>query len=196
MAGSGGSGGSAPWHQVVVARGPVAACGRVMPKMLKELYAAKAAAERGRGEHPGFARAPAAHRRQGPDGRAVLAHRRGRLPLRLVTRLRAPTRVGGVQRPSAQGHGIGRHLAETFAVPAGGHESIYVSMPPTGLAAATGVVPVASRGECTQERIASRHQSAFWVVCLQEVWGVWARRRISVSLLAPATTVAACRRPG
>ena len=85
---------------------------------------------------------------------------------------------------------------ETFAVPAGGHESISVSMPPTGLAAATGVVPVASGGESAQERIASRHQSAFWVACLQEVWGVWARRRISVSLLAPATTVAACRRPG
>jgi hypothetical protein len=44
---------------------------------------------------------------------------------------------------------------ETFAVPAGGHESIYVAMPPTGLAAATGVVPVARRGESARERMAS-----------------------------------------
>jgi hypothetical protein len=40
-------------------------------------------------------------------------------------------------------------------VPAGGHESIYVAMPPTGLAAATAVVPVASRGETARERLAS-----------------------------------------
>ncbi|MYW44936.1 DUF4188 domain-containing protein, partial [Streptomyces sp. SID161] len=36
---------------------------------------------------------------------------------------------------------------ETYAVPAGAHESVYVNMPAYGLAAATGAVPVGRRGE-------------------------------------------------
>ena len=43
---------------------------------------------------------------------------------------------------------------ETYAVPAGGHESVYVDMPLTGLAAATRSVPVTSRSETARQRLA------------------------------------------
>lgn len=42
---------------------------------------------------------------------------------------------------------------ETYKVPAGAHESIYVSMPPVGLAAAVGAQPVGRRGVSARERI-------------------------------------------
>ncbi|MFI9612106.1 DUF4188 domain-containing protein [Streptomyces sp. NPDC052023] len=52
----------------------------------------------------------------------------------------------------------GRHVGvwhETYAVPPGGQESIYVDMPPYGLAAATGVVPVSRRGNRAAARLRS-----------------------------------------
>ncbi|MEX3106363.1 DUF4188 domain-containing protein [Streptomyces sp. V2] len=42
---------------------------------------------------------------------------------------------------------------ETFIVPAGSYESVYVDMPAYGLAAATGVVPVARRGDTAAQRL-------------------------------------------
>ncbi|GAA1267853.1 DUF4188 domain-containing protein [Kitasatospora nipponensis] len=48
---------------------------------------------------------------------------------------------------------------ETFVVPAGSYESIYVAMPPYGLAAASGVVPVGRRGETARERLESGPRS-------------------------------------
>jgi hypothetical protein len=45
---------------------------------------------------------------------------------------------------------------ETYVVPAGSHEQIYMNMPPFGLGAATGVVPVAGRGDRAAQRL--RHQ--------------------------------------
>ncbi|MEU7059603.1 DUF4188 domain-containing protein [Streptomyces sp. NPDC046197] len=42
---------------------------------------------------------------------------------------------------------------ETYVVPAGSHESIYVNMPEFGLGRATGVVPVARRGDRAAERL-------------------------------------------
>ncbi|MFD8074440.1 DUF4188 domain-containing protein [Streptomyces sp. NPDC059718] len=42
---------------------------------------------------------------------------------------------------------------ETYAVPAGGYESVYVDMPAFGLGAATGVVPVGRRGETAAQRL-------------------------------------------
>lgn len=48
-----------------------------------------------------------------------------------------------------------RHVGiwhETYVVPAGGYESIYGDMPPQGLAAATGVLPVERRGATARER--------------------------------------------
>ncbi|MFF7727532.1 DUF4188 domain-containing protein [Streptomyces sp. NPDC008001] len=44
---------------------------------------------------------------------------------------------------------------ETYLVPAGSYESIYVGMPAYGLGAAHGVEPVALRGERAKERLAS-----------------------------------------
>ncbi|WP_051966224.1 DUF4188 domain-containing protein [Kitasatospora mediocidica] len=42
---------------------------------------------------------------------------------------------------------------ETYVVPAGGHESVYVAMPPFGLGKAAGIQPVASRGEAAAQRL-------------------------------------------
>jgi hypothetical protein len=126
-----------------------------MPKMIKELYAAKAAAERGEGQDPGFL------------GHRLLIGGRGPTVVqywRTVGDIYAyASSADQEHRPAwtafnaraRQAPGVVGIWHETFAVPAGGHESIYVSMPPTGLAAATSVVPVARRGETARERIAS-----------------------------------------
>ncbi|MFG2192667.1 DUF4188 domain-containing protein [Streptomyces sp. NPDC048639] len=42
---------------------------------------------------------------------------------------------------------------ETYVVPAGGHESVYVNMPAFGLGAATGVEPVGRRGDSAAQRL-------------------------------------------
>jgi hypothetical protein len=126
-----------------------------MPKMIRELYAAKAAAERGEGQDPGFL------------GHRLLISGRGPTVVqywRTVGDIYAyASSVDQEHRPAwsafnARARRVPGAVGiwhETFAVPAGGHESIYVSMPPTGLAAATTVVPVARRGETARERIAS-----------------------------------------
>ncbi|MGW1375563.1 DUF4188 domain-containing protein [Streptomyces sp. NPDC002446] len=44
---------------------------------------------------------------------------------------------------------------ETYAVPAGSYESIYANMPPVGLGAVRGVVPVGRRGERAAARLAA-----------------------------------------
>ncbi|MFI1972564.1 hypothetical protein BLA24_08160 [Streptomyces cinnamoneus] len=44
---------------------------------------------------------------------------------------------------------------ETYVVPAGSYESVYVDMPPAGLGAAWGVEPVGRRGERAAQRMAS-----------------------------------------
>lgn len=44
---------------------------------------------------------------------------------------------------------------ETYAVPAGGHESAYVGPKPRGLASIAGTVPIARRGERARERMRS-----------------------------------------
>ncbi|MEV6018478.1 MULTISPECIES: DUF4188 domain-containing protein [unclassified Streptomyces] len=43
---------------------------------------------------------------------------------------------------------------ETYIVPAGSYESVYVDMPPTGLGEAWGVEPVERRGERAAQRLA------------------------------------------
>ncbi|MBB1245404.1 DUF4188 domain-containing protein [Streptomyces durbertensis] len=45
---------------------------------------------------------------------------------------------------------------ETYVVPAGRYESVYVNMPESGLGAATGVIPVGRRGETAAQRLAAR----------------------------------------
>lgn len=49
---------------------------------------------------------------------------------------------------------------ETYLVPAGSHESVYGNVPPTGLAKATAVVPVGTRGETAAKRLARREEAA------------------------------------
>ncbi len=44
---------------------------------------------------------------------------------------------------------------ETFVVPAGSYESVYVNMPPFGLGEARGTVPVGRRGERAADRMAA-----------------------------------------
>lgn len=125
-----------------------------MPKMLKELSVEKAAAERGEGEHPGFL----GYRLLiGAGGPTVVQYWRSVEDIYSYA-----SSAGHVHRPAwAAFNARARRTPgavgiwhETFAVPAGGHESIYVSMPPAGLAAATTVVPVARRGESARERMA------------------------------------------
>ncbi|WP_329569310.1 DUF4188 domain-containing protein [Kitasatospora sp. NBC_01266] len=48
---------------------------------------------------------------------------------------------------------------ETYVVPAGAHEVIYLNMPPHGLAAATGTAPIARRGNTAAERLDLRRAS-------------------------------------
>ncbi|MDB1089603.1 DUF4188 domain-containing protein [Streptomyces sp. ACA25] len=43
---------------------------------------------------------------------------------------------------------------ETYVVPAGAHEAVYVNMPPFGLGEAAGVVPVGRRGDRAGDRLA------------------------------------------
>ncbi|WP_392672824.1 DUF4188 domain-containing protein [Streptomyces sp. LN785] len=45
---------------------------------------------------------------------------------------------------------------ETYMAPEGSYESIYADMPPYGLAAATGVLPVEGRGRRAADRLAHR----------------------------------------
>ncbi|MFI5710212.1 DUF4188 domain-containing protein [Kribbella sp. NPDC051620] len=51
-----------------------------------------------------------------------------------------------------QGNNVGIYH-ETYIVPAGHTETIYGNMPPTGLGAVTGVVPVNKRGNTAAERL-------------------------------------------
>ncbi|MFB9463003.1 DUF4188 domain-containing protein [Streptomyces cinereospinus] len=56
-------------------------------------------------------------------------------------------------RRMREGRGKVGFWHETYAVPAGGYESVYVNMPAFGLGKATGVVPVGRRGERAAERL-------------------------------------------
>ncbi|MFC8719870.1 DUF4188 domain-containing protein [Kitasatospora sp. NPDC057198] len=59
--------------------------------------------------------------------------------------------INRFERKSRQHVGIWH---ETYVVPAGNYESIYGDMPPYGLAAATGVLPVERRGRTARDRLA------------------------------------------
>ncbi|MYU21868.1 DUF4188 domain-containing protein [Streptomyces sp. SID8352] len=60
------------------------------------------------------------------------------------------------RRRQAAGRGHVGLWHETYLVPEGSHESVYVDMPPFGLAAAHGQVPVERRGRSAAERLAHR----------------------------------------
>ncbi|MFF4601278.1 DUF4188 domain-containing protein [Streptomyces sp. NPDC001339] len=70
---------------------------------------------------------------------------------------------GGAHRPAwaafnrraREGRGGVGIWHETFVVREGAYENVYVDMPPSGLGAARGVVPVGRRGERAAERLAA-----------------------------------------
>lgn len=128
---------------------------QAMPRMLRELYTAKAAAERGDGVDSGFLDA-----RTLLGGRGVTVVQYWRSVEDIYRYAMAPEHE---HRPAWQAFNARARQAggavgiwhETYAVPAGGHESVYVAVPPMGLARATSVVPVARRGETARERLRS-----------------------------------------
>jgi len=118
---------------------------RAMGPMIAELHAAKAAASRGEGEDLGFL----GHRSLlGSGGPTIVQYWRSAEDIYAYS-----GQDGRAHRPAARAfYERGRRAAgavgvwhETYAVPAGGHESLYLAMPPTGLAAATAVTSLAGR---------------------------------------------------
>lgn len=138
-----------PWR--VDAWYPVSAA---MPRMLRELYAAKAAAARGEGADLGFLDARTL---LGAGGATVVQYWRS-----VDDIYRYAASAEHAHRPAWQAFNAKARAArgavgiwhETYAVPAGGHESLYLGVPTMGLAKATSVVPVARRGETARQRLA------------------------------------------
>ncbi|WP_353355218.1 DUF4188 domain-containing protein [Intrasporangium sp. DVR] len=118
---------------------------RAMGPMVAELHSARAAAARGAGEDLGFL----GHRTLvGAGGPTIVQYWRS------AEHIHAWAGHGDrAHRPAVKAfYERGRRAAgavgiwhETYAVPAGGHESLYLAMPPIGLAAATGVSPLQGR---------------------------------------------------
>ncbi|MDN5768729.1 MAG: DUF4188 domain-containing protein [Humibacillus sp.] len=109
-----------------------------MAPMLTELYTAKAAAERGEGAHPGFL----SHRTLvGLGGPTLVQYWRSVDDIYAYAhdpdRAHRPAWLQFYRRGKGSGGAVGI-WHETYAVPAGGAESLYVDMPLTGLAAAFG----------------------------------------------------------
>ncbi|MDE9367834.1 DUF4188 domain-containing protein [Luteipulveratus sp. YIM 133132] len=129
---------------------------RAMPRMITELYANKAAAERGEQEWLGFLGARSLVGGRGPT---VVQYWRSAEDIYRyagdVGREHRPAWKAFYERARRHPDAVGV-WHETYAVPAGGHESIYFGTPPMGLGAVTGLVPVRRRGETARERISSR----------------------------------------
>ena len=126
-----------------------------MPPMLKELYAAKAAAERGEGEDPGFR---GARTLLGAGGPTVVQYWRSVEDIYRYAGAPEQSHRPAWRAFNARARKVPGSVGvwhETYEVKAGAHESIYVNMPATGLALATSVVPVGQRGETARERLAS-----------------------------------------
>jgi hypothetical protein len=132
------------WVPVFTAMGP----------MLRELYVAKARALEGTEEDLGFL---AARTTVGLRGPTVIQYWRSANDI-----YRYAGEADRRHRPAWQAFNRRARKApgavgvwhETFAVPAGAHESVYVDVPrPMGLADATGQVPVLRRGDRARDRM-------------------------------------------
>ncbi len=116
-----------------------------MGPMITELYTAKAAAERGEGPHPGFL----SHRTLVALGGPTLVQY-WRSVEDIYAYAHAPERhhrpawLDFYRRSKGSGGAVGI-WHETYAVPAGSAESLYVDMTPIGLAAAFGPVEASGR---------------------------------------------------
>lgn len=137
-----------PWRLDVVGRTFVA-----MGPMLAELKHNRAAADRGEAEDLGFLGARTVVDRAGPT---LIQFWRSTEEL-----YRYAADPDHAHRPAWRA--FFRYAAkapdavtiwhETYAVPAGGHESIYAGPARIGLAEIAGVVPVAARGERARQRM-------------------------------------------
>jgi hypothetical protein len=137
-----------PWRVGVV--GPTMAA---MPRMLRELEDNAAAAERGEADHLGFLGA-----RTMVDGLGATTVQWWRSVEDVYAYAAAPSLE---HRPAwrrfseyaRKDPGAVTIWHETYAVPAGAHESVYAGPLAFGLGALAGVVPVARRGERARERM-------------------------------------------
>lgn len=110
-----------------------------MPGMIAELYAAKDAAARGEGPEPGFLEARSL---VGAGGPTVVQYWRDVESIYAYANdpdLRHRPAWDAFYRRGRKATGAVGLWHETYAVPAGGHESLYLAMPPTGLGKAFGV---------------------------------------------------------
>ncbi|HEU5143904.1 MAG TPA: DUF4188 domain-containing protein [Dermatophilaceae bacterium] len=119
---------------------------RAMGPMMAELYAAKAAAEHDEGQDLGFL----GHRSLiGAGGPTIVQYWRSAEDIYTYAadteRSHRPASKAFYERGRRAAGAVGV-WHETYAVPAGGHESLYLAMPPTGLAAVTGVAALTGRG--------------------------------------------------
>lgn len=109
-----------------------------MPGMLAELYVAKAAAERGDRPDPGFLEARSL---VGARGTTVVQYWRDVESIYAYAndaeRRHRPAWTAFYRRSRMATGAVGL-WHETYAVPAGAHESLYLGMPPTGLGKAFG----------------------------------------------------------
>lgn len=126
-----------------------------MPKMLAELYRNRAAADRGEADDLGFL---GARTLMGGKGLTVVQYWRSVEDIYRYAgagdheHRPAWTAFNARARKASGAVGIWH---ETFAVPAGGHESVYVDCPTLGLAQATAAVPVPAHKRYARLRAAS-----------------------------------------
>lgn len=109
-----------------------------MQPMITELYVAKAASERGDGAHPGFL----SHRTLvGGGGPTLVQYWRSTDDIYAYAhdpnRAHRPAWLEFYRRGQGSAGAVGI-WHETYAVPAGGAESLYIDVPATGLGAAFG----------------------------------------------------------
>lgn len=127
-----------------------------MPRMLAELSRNKAAADRGEEEWLGFLGARTTIGLRGPT---VIQYWRS-----VDDIFRYASATGRAHRPAWQAFNAKVRKAgeavgiwhETYAVPAGGHESIYAGLSPIGLGAFTGSVSLGRRGDTASDSGAPR----------------------------------------
>ncbi|WP_446665459.1 DUF4188 domain-containing protein [Flexivirga sp. B27] len=131
--------------------------GKAMTRMQQELHRNKACAEAGEEDWLGFL---GGYNCVGPRGPVSVQYWRSIDDLYGYAasgeREHRPAWLDYYRRAqrSSRRDGIGI-WHETYAVPAGGHESAYGDVTDWGLAGATGAVPLARRGRTARERLAS-----------------------------------------
>lgn len=126
-----------------------------MPRMLAELYRNKAAADRGEAEDLGFL---GARTLMGGKGVTVVQYWRS-----VDDIYRYASAPDHAHRPAwsafnaraRRAKGVVGIWHETYAVPAGGHESVYVGCPTMGLAQATHAVAVPTKKRYARLRTAT-----------------------------------------